>query len=211
MSRKIWKHLDQRLCPEKSENISPRDYVQKNLKTSRPETISRKIWHLVSESLHSFWGQTDRLTDRLTSKDWQTDNPVYILPSFAGSKNMCCERKICCEKKFPWKSMCCEKNMYCEKKFAVKKTCAAKNKPHASATSRFWHIVSESLHSFWGLTDRLPDWQTDTRTTLFIYFPASREVKTLAVKKAFAVGKTFAAEKSICRQKHICRENKHLP
>ena len=39
-----------------------------------------------------------------------------------------------------------------------------------SATSRFWHIVSMSLHSFWGLTD----WLT--------YFAASREVITLKHK-----------------------------
>ena len=49
--------------------------IQKNFKfekvevatrLSRPETMSRKIWHLVSERLHSFLGQTE--------------NPVYILP-----------------------------------------------------------------------------------------------------------------------------------
>ena len=36
-------NLVQRLYLEKSENISSRDYVQKNLKTSRRETMSRKI------------------------------------------------------------------------------------------------------------------------------------------------------------------------
>ena len=43
------------LCPEKFENISSRDYVQRNAKISRPETMSRKIWHIVSESLNIFW------------------------------------------------------------------------------------------------------------------------------------------------------------
>ena len=50
---KIWKYLVQRLCPEKSENISSRDYVQKNMKISRPETMSGKKRNIVSESLHS--------------------------------------------------------------------------------------------------------------------------------------------------------------
>ena len=31
-NRKIWKYLVQRLCAEKSENISPRDYVRKKMK-----------------------------------------------------------------------------------------------------------------------------------------------------------------------------------
>ena len=55
VSREIWKYLVQRLCPEKCENISSRDYVQRNAKISRPETMSRKIWHIVSESLNIFW------------------------------------------------------------------------------------------------------------------------------------------------------------
>ena len=47
-----------------------------NRKMSRPETMSRKIWHIVSESLHSFLWLTQ----------WLTDNPVlrvsdYFLPS----------------------------------------------------------------------------------------------------------------------------------
>ena len=74
------------LCPEKFENISSRDYVQRNAKISRPETMSRKIWHIVSESLNIFGNITNPLTNPLT--DWLT-NPqtrLYTSQPPAGSK-----------------------------------------------------------------------------------------------------------------------------
>ena len=43
---------------QKSENISSRDYVQRNLKISRPETMSRKIWKYLVQRLcfsYYFW------------------------------------------------------------------------------------------------------------------------------------------------------------
>ena len=42
--QKIWKYLVQRLCPEKSENIPSRDYVQKNLKGREYPAPKPFIW-----------------------------------------------------------------------------------------------------------------------------------------------------------------------
>ena len=65
---------------QKSENISSRDYVQRNLKISRPETMSRKIWKYLVQRLcfsYYFWW-----TDRQTH--WQT-NAFHKFPAFGGN------------------------------------------------------------------------------------------------------------------------------
>ena len=58
-----------------SQKISPRDYVQKNLKTSRPETMSRKIWKYLAQRLCPEKSQNissrDYLQKNLTLSFWE--------------------------------------------------------------------------------------------------------------------------------------------